>query len=115
MAQSTTPTLTFHVDSVEWASQPGAYSLYLDRQVLPAREGWDARVTVFADGREIGSLHLDRIDGEDAWHVSAEFRAGCSMPRFMNGLFSRCTIPTLAGPELTAVLDEAAANTPVEG
>jgi hypothetical protein len=105
MATTTAPELTFTVTSMERAEAPSAYSLVQAREVFPARAGWDARVDVYADGVLIGTQHFDRLDGDDAWHCSASFRTGCSMPRFMHGLFSRCTVPQVARPDLAALLD----------
>jgi hypothetical protein len=105
----TDPVLTFTVTSMERAERPAAHSLVFGRDVLPARAGWDARVDVLADGKVIGTQHFDRLDGEADWHCSASFRAGCSMPAFMHGLFSRCTAPKVARDDLAAILDEAAA------
>lgn len=103
---------TFRIVSIERAEQAaGIRPMVVDAPQIPARAGYDARVEVVApDGRLAGTLYLDRIDGEAQWHVWAEFGPTSSMPRFMNGLFSRCTLPKVAGPELAAVLDEAAAE-----
>lgn len=63
--------------------------------------GWLARVEV--DGGNV--LHLSRLDTETEWHVDARFNAGSSMPVFMNGDFSRCTIPHVARGTLKEMLD----------
>ncbi len=103
--------INFRIDSLTRAERPGWTSLVFGTSGNAAA-GWDARVTVLDGPRAVGTLHLDRLDGEDGWHVSAEFRAGSSMPRFMLGLFSRSTRPVMAGPDLTFALDnEAAAET----
>jgi hypothetical protein len=79
-------------------------SLVFPGHGVPGRSGWDARV-------EVGGalLHISRLDSDEQgrWVVDALIPAGTSMPAFMNGWGSRCTILRLAPADVAAMLDAA--------
>jgi len=84
--------------------QSAAYSLVFEREIAPAKAGWDACVN-FAHGL---TLHCSKLDGENVWVVDALIPAGTSMPAFMHGWGSRCTRLHFANEQTSLSLDAAA-------
>ena len=99
---------TATVVSVERKTRPGTLPSLVNpawHAGTPAVEGWEVKVRI-----PEGEFHFSRLDGETDWTADAFFPAGVSMPTFMHGFGSRCTIPRKAGDSLVVVIDAAVAD-----
>lgn len=101
--EATMATITLLERRTRPASAP---ALAFDYAGRPAVEGWFARVELAEGAR----LEFSKLDGEAEWTADAAFSAGCSMPAFMHGFGSRCTIPRRPAADVALLLDAGVAD-----
>lgn len=86
-----------------FAGRNAVFSLYLDREALPAAPGGVAADVVFADR----TWNVSRLEGESGWTIDGEFLSN-GFPVFFNGVGTRFTIPrVVTDSPLVAALDAA--------
>lgn len=94
----------FTVRTFEPRIRPGAMPslLGIDHGLpLTSRAGWFAEVE--SEGKVV---QFSRLEGETEWTADAMWQGrGNSMPAFMHGFGSRCTIPMHAAVDVAAHLD----------
>lgn len=92
------------VESVDrFEGREARFSLYLNREVLPASPGGLAAVAKIEDR----IYTVSKLDGEDAWTIDGESLAN-GLPIFFNGTGARYLMTRTLPPILGAAVDAAA-------